>query len=145
MGPPQIPLGWALTHSLVLSLFWGTVAWAHISFRLLHSSNPKAKVPPGFLCRSVNPGAETFIKMQSVITLVPKNPEGSGTAFLSQETVYIGNIDIIWVITVLESPGSCQVSAVTAGRATESQGRRGILCATLCLQQRHSPTQSVLL
>lgn len=50
----------------------------------------------------MTPGAGTFIKMLNETRLKPKTPKNSGTAFLSHETAYIGYIDLIWVITVLE-------------------------------------------
>lgn len=92
----------------------------------------------------MNPGAGTFIKMLSGTRLMPKNPKLSGTAFLSHEAAYIGYIDLIWVITVLEDGAAARVLSLLDG-ATESQGRRKLLHTMLYWQPRASPTSLVLL
>lgn len=68
----------------------------------IKSRSLQVGVPFRFLHYSMNPGAGTFIKMLSGTRLMPKNPKHSGTALLSHEAAYIGYIDLIWVIAVLE-------------------------------------------
>lgn len=61
----------------------------------------------------MNPGAGTFIKMLSGTWLMPKNPKHSGTAFPSHGAVYIGYIDLTWVIAVPE--GGAAARFLSAG------------------------------